>query len=519
MLAAAGSALMILAAAVSSVSAPALSVNAQITPSVISATIQGSNVVVASAGDYSGDDGLYYLYAQQPYESGVQGINVATAPAASGTTFTLPLGYNTPASNLNKKFQLAVRKNGAMVPVGSAIFITNPEAAATHTWPRRDFGKKGILPAAELLDNNDLTDLGVKQITYNVPLGKLTTGGGVNYTYNGKVYTFNEQILGQYDKVVPLMNTRGIQVTLILLNDLSPDPTLIHPLSRDYTGANYYAFNAADQAGVEKLAAVCTFLAERFSDTGHGTVDNWIIGNEVNARLEWHYMTAGAGLDTDAREYARALRVAYNSIRSVNANARVYACFDHEYAASDNVSAHYSGLAFMNAMNTWIRLEGDFDWSLAVHPYNAPLYDPFVWKPSVYTPRNASPRFLSMQNIDVLTDLMCTPLFLSPTGQVRSILLSEQGYVSSAGQQYQAASIVYAYMQAMANQHIDGFILSRQMDHAAEIAQGLDMGIQNPDGSHKLSYDWYKNVDSPYIQQQAAAVMGVSSVSELLTVR
>ena len=55
-------------------------------------------------------------------------------------------------------------------------------------------------------------------------------------------------------------------------------------------------FNTVDQAGLEKLEAVAAFLGQRYSGTGHGTVDNWIVGNEVNARNEWNYMDPAAGL-------------------------------------------------------------------------------------------------------------------------------------------------------------------------------------------------------------------------------
>ena len=47
---------------------------------------------------------------------------------------------------------------------------------------------------------------------------------------------------------------------------------------------------------------------------------NWIVGNEVNVRSDWNYMQY-VDLDTYAREYANAVRVFYNSIKSMNANA------------------------------------------------------------------------------------------------------------------------------------------------------------------------------------------------------
>lgn len=488
-------------------------------PSAASAQISGSNVVVTTTGTFTSEDGIVHLFAQQPYETGVQGTEIAQAGAGTGVKFSFALGKNTANSNLFRKYQCAVVKGGVLTPVGNAKYIVNPEAAATHTAARNDHGKKGLLPASELLgDLSQLKALGIQQITYNLPVGDLCSGGGVDYTYNGKTYSFNAGIVGQYDSLVPKMNQNGIQVTLILLNNWKGDATLIHPLSRDFTGANYYAFDTADQAGVEKLEAVASFLAQRYSGNGHGTVDNWIVGNEINARQEWNYMTAGAGIDTFAAEYAKALRIVYNGIRSENANARVYAAYDHEWASSDNAALHYAGQQVLARMAADISAEGNIAYGISCHPYNALLTDPITWSGNL-TPHSQNARFVSMYNIDVLTDYLSQASMLAPDGQVRSVLCSEVGYNSLQGQQYQAAAVVLGYEQAVNNQHIDGFILNRQMDHVSEVAQGLLFGLKNPDGSNKLAYSWYQSVDSPDIQAQAAQVIGVTSLSQAITAR
>ncbi len=489
------------------------------TVTVSSALISGGNVVVATAGSAASDDGVLHLFAQSPEEGGAQGTEVAAMPAGSNA-FTFALNKGSANSNLFKKFVVMAVRGGTFVPVSNAMYITNPEAVATHSAARKTPGKKGILPAGEWMNNGSLQDLGISQITYNLHLGDLCRGGGVNYEYNGKTYSFNANIVKQYDLLAPMMNKQGIVTNMIVLNDLTADPSMIHPLSRDFTGANYYAFNTAERAGVEKLEAIASFLGSRYGNSGHGTIENWIIGNEVNARQEWNYMTAGAGIDTYANEYAKAVRIFYNGIKSENAGARVFASVDQEYAVADG-PAHYGAKPFLDRFNADLRAEGNIDWDIAIHPYNFPLYDPNAGaqtvKPQV-THTQAS-RYITMQNIDVFTDYMCTPVMLAPSGQVRSIVCSEVGYTSLQGEQIQAASAVYAYMQAMSNQHIDGFILNRQKDEAVEIAQGLAFGVCQGNGTHKVSYDWYKNAGNPNVQAQAAAVFGVPSLAQLITVR
>lgn len=491
---------------------------------VKSCLIQGMNaVVLVSASQVpANDDGLYHLYAQEVYESGEAGTEVASAAAGANAQFAVPLGNNTAKSNLYKKFVVMVKKGGVLQQVSSAAYITNPEAVATHSTARMNVGKKGILPAATMLDTNDLQNLGIHQCTYNVLVGTLcqNNGGTIAYQYNGKTYNFSKAIVGQYDSLVPKLNKRGIQVTLVILNNRTNDLTLIHPLSRNSASASYYAFNTAEQAGVEKLEAVASFLAQRYSGNGHGTVDNWVIGNEVNARADWNYMSA-VDVATFANEYAKTVRIFYNGIKSENGNAKVYISIDQQWAKSANAALYYGSRDFLNTFNTIMLTEGNIDWDVAVHPYNVPLYDPVAWSATSRVQHSQNTAYITMQNIDVLTDYLSQSSLLAPKGKVRSVICSEQGYTSLRGESIQAAAVVYGYMQAVANQHIDAFILSRELDDTGEIGQGLANGIVNLNGTHKLAYDYYKNIDGAAAAQYAAAAatIGVSDLSQILTVR
>ncbi len=68
--------------------------------------------------------------------------------------------------------------------------------------------------------------------------------------------------MSEYDLVFGILTSKGIEVTAILLNDISPYSQLIHPMARSGLGsAPYYAFNGSDEAGQEDLAAIGSFLA------------------------------------------------------------------------------------------------------------------------------------------------------------------------------------------------------------------------------------------------------------------
>ncbi len=486
-------------------------------------SIKDGNVEVSAAGNAGSEDGMYHLYAQNVTESAAGGAEVGSAKASAGSLhFSVPLRKNTPESLLYKKFTVMAVQGGKKVPVSNSMFITNPEACAPYSSPRIHVGKKGILPSSDLLRSGQLRQLGIQQATYNIPLANITSGGGVPYVYNGKTYEFNASAIWQYDYVIPLLNAQGIQVTLIFLNNRGGDSSLIHPLSRDSHSANYYAFNTQDEAAVEKLEAIASFFAQRYSGKSFGTVDNWIIGNEINARAQWNYMKASAGIDTYTQEYAKAFRIFYNAIKAQNANARVYSCVDNQFAGTTD-SEFYPGQQFLLRLQADLSAEGNIPWDIAVHPYDMPLSDETLWDETGKSGINhtQASEFVTMSNIDVFTDFFLQPSMRSPDGEVKSILCSEQGYTSNGrgGEKAQAASIVLAYQQAQQNQYIDGFILAREQDHGDETKQGLATGLSRADGTHKLAFSWYAAADSPSTVKAAADVIGVQDLSQLITKR
>ncbi len=463
--------------------------------------IQGSDVVVATAGSSSSDDGLYHLVVSDPYQTAPEGTDIAQATAAANASFTVPLNKGSADSVLYKKFTVCVMSGGALKAVSNSMYITNPEACATYAPARMDYGKKGILPALEknIADKNQPAALGAKQVNLNIPLSMIGSLSG-------------------YDYSVRKYNSLGIQVNVIILADINCPQEYFNPYSYDGLGAhNYYGLNAKTAEGCQTLANAASFLASHYSGSqGYGQVDNFIIGNEVNAWWLWNYMNCGSN-DIFMREYYNAFRIMYNGIKSQNATANVYTCIDHQWARAE-ASYYISGKEFLTKLNNNIKSEGNVDWRVAVHPYNAPLYAPRAWETSSNVSHSQSSPYVTMANIDVLTDFMCNSDMLSPTGAVRTVKVSEVGYISHEGEQLQAASLVYAYLVAENNSHIDGIIVTRELEHAAELAQGLSYGLCNVDGSPKLGYTFYQNAADPATIAEASAYAGVD-LTTLITPR
>ena len=492
--------------------------------SITSCTIQGDNVVVnvSCSSVPSSSDGKFYLYADEVYQDGCVGKIVAETAAGTNATFTFPLNHYTAESNLSKKFLVAV-KSGSMVQVSDEHYITNPEAKATKTVARNDHGMKGILPNSA--DAATFKDLGVAQMVYNLYMGDIVgPGDGSNvipFSYNGVDYQFNGAALAQYDGFVRWCSINNFQLTMTILNNKTEAAAdLIHPLSRDAHVCPGYAMNTDEDGGTQHLKAIAAFLAQRYSGGAYGTVDNWVIGNEVNARTEWYYLNS-TNIELNVSEYVKAFRIFYNEIKAVNANARVYTSFDQEWNRKSNPGCFLSK-EYLDRFNYYMNREGNVDWSLSVHPYNAPLFDPYAWKQqSQYVNTSLSTPYITMENVYILTDYMCQASFLNPAGQVRNISLSEIGYTSSFGEDAQLASIVYAYTMAENNPYISSFILFRETDDAHEMESHIAQGLKNLDGSKKMSYDAYKNLgtaNAAAVRAQASQIIG-QDVNALVTTR
>ncbi|MCD7726450.1 MAG: DUF5722 domain-containing protein [Clostridiales bacterium] len=481
-----------------------------------SCLISGGSIVCQIRADSvpASDDGKFYLYADEVYEDGATGSIVAAVDAGVSVTAEFPLAYNTADSNLSRKFLVAVKRGGQMIQVSDEHYLTNPEAIASHTSSRMDGGIKGILPDLTRASDGELQALGVKQVVYNLYLDDIcsdaSVSGAIPFAYNGQTYYFNSTMAEKYDSMIRSFNSYGLQVTMVLLNGgygaYSQD--LLHPTAQgaDCPG---YALNVADASGVDHLKAIGAFLGQRYSGTaGCGQVDNWILGNEVNARTSWWY-SSSTSLDYNVNIYVKAFRIVYNELKSQNANVRVYNSIDQEWNRKSNAGS-FLAKEYLDQFNYYMNREGNIDWSLSYHPYNSPLYDPYAWNgPAVWVKDSITTPYITMQNIDILIDYMHRSEFLNPSGEVRSISLAEVGYTSSFGTKEQEASVAYGYLKAASLPDVDAFILFRQTDDAHEMESNLALGLYDLNGSKKPAYYIYQSLGTA---NEAAAKARASEI-------
>ena len=452
-------------------------------------TADKSNVAISfsSSGDAAGTDGQVYVFELKPYESGVGTENmVGQAAAGASGQVTVPLNRGTSQDRLYNKFVLGVFNGISFETMSEPRYITNPEAVARNTAPFKDpLTKKGLNIEIDML--SDAFDLGVKHVTTNIAFSQIM-GSGIEFEYDGKTYHFNKAVMDAYDATISALSNKGMTVTAIILNDWNPNtPDLIYPGTEKTSFAYYYMFNAATEAGFEKTRAIAAFLADHYSgkNPDYGKVSNWIIGNEINCQ-EWNYMGA-TDVGTYVRAYQQAFRTIYTAIKSTNANDRVYFSLAYwwgmPYEGKDD-SLHYEGREIVDVFNSIANVEGQMDWGLAYHPYPHPLSEPEFWDDAatgLITTDFNSP-VINFANLNVLTDYMAQEAFRAPSGEVRHIILTEQGFTAySATKGYvpelQAAAYAYSYYLVDSNPDIDAYILSRQVDAPSERQQNLGFGL------------------------------------------
>lgn len=483
--------------------------------SIDSCQISGDQVIcnLRASQVPSSDDGLYYIYSNEVFQDGITGTVVASVTSGAEAAVSFPLQYNTPESNLSRKFLVAVKQNGQMIQVSNEHYITNPEAVAAYTTEPIPAGIKGMLPNGDIVKSN-VIDLGIQQIVYNMVLDQICasadTPGAIPFGYNGQVYYFDRDVIQAYDGMTKYVNQLGIKITMVLLHFGTGEHTqhLIHPkaVGGDCPG---YALNVEDAAAVNHLKAIAAFLGQRYSGKGDGgKIDNWILGNEVNARTSWWY-TSSESLDFNVGIYVKAFRIFYNELKGMNANVRLYNSIDQEWNRKSNPGSFLSK-DYLDKFNYYINREGNIDWGLSFHPYNSPLYDPYAWNgPSIWVKNDITTPYITMQNLDILIDYMNRLEFRNPQGEVRSISLAEIGFTSSFGNEAQEASVAYGYLKAASFPDVDAFMLFREVDDAHEMESYLAMGLIDLDGNKKPAYEIYKNLGTA---NEAAAKARASEI-------
>lgn len=509
----------------------------------------GSIKIDVTVNPVNTDDSKIYLFAQNVYDNNLSSPIQVSEYGKSQTKYTFYVPF-TDGTLLYKKYIVAVKKGGKYVTVTDYRYVTNPEIIATYNNPKLVARtKKGTSTStAALIDLN--CDNGFLNIMYEELIGGFEPGNKVSseydFYYNGYTYYINSAKLVELDEIIGKMTQNNIVVTVSLNAGTNKNSTygkfLCSPSATETSGVVHYGFNTENELGQNMITALTLFLANRYSDANsHGVISNYLIGNEVND--EYTYYNIGAkSFDDFTERYMRTFRVMYNAIRSTNSTSDVYMTLAHFWYWDEDLVRNtpakqkdvFPCRVFIDKFNDLAIRQGNFNWGIAFHPYSYPLDEASVYDDDdgelTYLDRNNERQkyvsdseksyIVTMKNIEVLTNYMHKSQLLNTSSQVRSIILTEQGYMSTTkgkkDELMQAASIIYAYYKTESLKDVDQFILFRYRDDPALVNEPY--GLLNVDGSKKYSYDIYKNLNSSNsfdYSKFALNIFGISSWNDI----
>lgn len=444
-------------------------------------------------------DKYYYLFASSPASTKLAAKPLAKVKKAKSATFTVPLNYNSSKNVLQSRFQVAVKVKKKYQVISKEKYISNPQILADSTLPFIKGASKKGLQFAESLP--DAISTGTNYCLFNVYITELMQPGGLKYKYKGKTYNFNRERFEALGGLFSQFQAADMNLSVeFLLPWVDGQTDLILPAARSRGAHNYYAWNISTQAARNKYEAFFSCVAEWFNgQNGHGYINNYVIGNEVNAYDQWHY-TGSTSLNKNADLYADTYQTVYMAVKSRCKNARVSVCVDHSWNVNAPGRLH-SSKSFLDRFAARMKKYGSPAFTIAYHAYPIPLTQADFWNNSAQQVKNStSSPYITMKNIEYLTKYV-----RSKYGSKTRIMLTEQGFSShgSNGEKRQAAAIAYAFYKAEFSNMIDCIIFRSQTDAQVEIdSDNLHMGLWTVGmGKKKASYNVYKYMDTPQCEK------------------
>ncbi len=447
-----------------------------------------------------------YLFELPPHksENSLSDLTpVETVKPKESISITLPFDNEGSGDRLNSGFLLAQKvSDGSYKIITSVKYIDNPEILAENSDPFPSYSSKKGLAAENItasdgkVVNNtvDAQMLGVRHTVIDVEINNLlmgtndAEGTGTVLKHSGETYYVHTNNFARLLHQVKAHSESGMAVYLNLVltpysSDTHDNIKKLYRSDLSY-GARYCALNMDSEYAVGALEALLDYLCKRLAETDavSGYAPAFIAGYEINSNRTGN--SAGPmDLENYVKHYARFFRVVYNTLRSYYSNGQVYVSIANNWTSSvsdlaltPDINLDYGAKEFLTAFSKYIASVGDIPWGVSVNPYKSSDDVGEYWN-DTRAKDNAETEFVTMKNINVLTDFLSQNDFLY-LDEIRSIIIGEFGVDGRANDtaaiNTQAAQYALAYYTAAKNEHIDAFIYSNHFDGSGgEHSRGL----------------------------------------------
>ncbi|MFK8111839.1 MAG: DUF5722 domain-containing protein [Rubripirellula sp.] len=385
-------------------------------------------------------------------------------------------------------------------------FEVEADHAASPMTPKSQKGLSGISARGPL---EELPELGIHGVTINLVLNRFLSGqagpGKERVDVSGPPIYFDTRAFAGYDGLTSFAHRNQIVVSAIVLISRSKhqhQSPLVHPES---DGGVYAMPDLTRERGMNIYGEVLRRIANRYrnTDSPRGGISNWIIHNEIDFHPVWTNMgPQPREILTDT--YYRSMRIVHNAARLYNPHARVFASLTHNWHVTDpNPWKQLSPRQVIQTLQRYSTMEGDFAWGIAYHPYPQSLFASVAWNDTKITNDFDTP-LITIQNLQVLGRFLEQPNMRASSGEVRPVLLSEQGFHSDSyaedAQARHAGSLLYAMNRVRGFPWVESFHYHRWIDHPQE--GGLLLGLrtlptkEHPNGERKRAWYLYQAIDS-----------------------
>ena len=403
-----------------------------------------------------------------------------------------------------------VSEDGEYAPAANYAYISNYDVTAPNTYDYPDVkSKKGL----DVTMFADAQLLGASHAVIKVALNEYLqsdASNSVTFKSGGMSYYFDKTKTALLDHAVKTYSDAGIRVYIqILLTKRGGDQPEYLYFKDAGEDADYYALNVYSKQACDTLYAFASYLAERYtSENRVGFCGSYIVGSEVNSN-RYKNSAGPMSLSEYTDVYAKELRIVDCAARSVYSNSRVYVSVANNFnkPSYDNVAdstLDYSVLDFLSHLSQNIKQGGDIPWRVSADPYNIDR-DKADFKDAEGSEYSYDARYITMDNINILTSLLSQPAYLYD-GQRRPVIIGEISYPANGNsddeQKAQAAAYSLAYYKAESNEQIEAIIYAEQVDSASDKRNsGLYTrvaGTENTADTQKSIYRVFRYIDTDY---------------------
>lgn len=435
---------------------------------------------------------------------------------------------------ITSRWAMATLKDGTKWQLKSIPkYATHLNQASEHSLDRKTTqslkGMGGVW-ANDILD--ELVDLGVRHITDNIFISQMLSAtertGWETTHYQGTTWWVNPGVVSRHDRLIRFATENDMIVSAIILvgfGDSGFSKQIMHPAA---DRAGHYAMpNLSNKEGALAYGAAMDYLTRRYAQPGdpYGRISNWIMHNEIDYGWVWTNM-GKQPMEVYMDAYIRSMRLTHLLARRYNPHARVFISLTHHWNSEvDSSWKTYAPRRLLEWLAETSKLEGDFEWGLAYHPYPQSLWQPEAWKDALPTFDFDTP-LITPKNVEVLDAYIRQPHMLFRGEKVRGVILSEQGYhtpiESDRSQEIQAAAFIYTWHKIRPLKSIEAFHNHRWVDHPKE--GGLLLGLrslptaEHPYGVKKKAWETYQNLETsgePDATAFAKEIIGIESFDEI----